>query len=214
MPGFPAQPLRIVLIGARTGILAALAIALVALAWFMVWRPLVMMRQVGLAGLLPESGRQCDDPPGMPWRHCSRFPSQASQGDGVEERISLSRLTRRVVLVERAWQDRDSLTWSRQLDFIERALTHARGERIPCPFSSDSSNGLQYFAAWRFREQDVRVIGDRDRAAQDRPQRFRVQVMGFPVGYSGCQSGARGMHWLGAAELRERVERWLSGRVE
>jgi len=133
---------------------------------------------------------------------------------GVEEHISLNRFTRRVILVERAWRDGDSLTWSRQLDSIEHALDHAHGGRIPCPPSAASSDGLRYVAAWRFREQDVRILGDREGAAPGRPQGWRVQVMGFPIGYSGCQAGSRGMHWLGAAELKDLTQRWLSGRTE
>jgi hypothetical protein len=167
------------------------------------------MRQVGLGGLLPESGRQCEDPPGTPLRHCSSFPPPTARGGGVEEQVSLIRRSRRITLAMRAWQAPDSVKWSRELDSITRGLERAGGEPIVCPASSVSRDGMRRLAAWHFREQDVRVLADREITVYDKQPRWHIQVMGFPVGYSGCQSWVREQRWLTPSEITEQMQRWL-----
>lgn len=198
---------------ARIALITLLAIVAV-LAWWAVWRPHVMMREVGLSGLLPESGRRCEDPPGTPWRHCYRLRPTTAYGMGVDEQVSLIRRTRRITLAMRAWQATDSVEWSQALDSITRRLDRAGGEPIKCPRASGLSDGGRRIAAWRFREQDVRVLADREHIAEARPPLWRIQVMGFPVGYSGCQSWVRGQRWLTPAEVAEQLQRWLVEHAE
>ena len=194
--------------------LVALLSTLAALAWWIVWRPHIMLRQVGLNGLLPESGRQCEDPSGTPWRHCYRLGPSTAHGAYVEEQVSLIRRTRRITLGMRAWQATDSVAWSQQLDSIRRGLDRAGGERIACAASSGVSEGAPRLAVWRFREQDVRVLADREPVAELQPPLWRIQVVGVPIGYSGCQSRAREQRWLTPAEVAEQLQRWLVGHVE
>ena len=197
----------------RMALVALLAIT-AALAWWAVWRPHIMLRQVGLSGLLPESGRRCEDPSGMPWRHCYRVEPPSGHSMGVEERVSLIRRTRRITLAERAWQATDSVAWAQQLDSIGRGLDRAGGEQITCAAASAAREGVPRLVAWRFPEQDVRVLADREAVAGARRPRWRIQVMGFPVGYSGCQSWVREQRWLTPAEVAEQVQRWLVAHAE
>ena len=182
-------------------------LAATAVAWVAIWRPMIVMRQVGIAGVLPESGRQCDDSPEFAVRHCHTFPSPSARRTGVEEQVSLMRRTRRITQAVRTWSGADSTEWARQRDSVWRGLARAGGHAITCPPSPGASDGVPSLAAWRFREQDVRVLAERLTGAE--PPRWYVQVMGYPVGYSGCQSWVVERRWITPAAAVAQLWRML-----
>ena len=174
---------------ARAGLLA-ITMVFAASLWISVWRPAMRLRQVGVSGILPENGRLCETAKGGRWRHCyGGGPNTAHRVD-LRESVSLDRYTRRVSQVERAWTILDSSDAARQFDSVALALQRAGGERIGCVALVASNVGQTRIAAWRFRDQDVRVLSTR-LAARDGQPRWQLQVYGAPVGYSGCQTWAK-----------------------
>lgn len=198
---------------ARITLAAALTIAL-ALAWSSVWRPVVMMRQVGLGGWSAESGRRCDDPPSMKWRHCYRPTALTADTSRIEERVSLDRRTRRITHLERLWRVTDSAGWSWQQDSIARDLVRRGGEQIQCPLPSDGTSGVRSISTWRFQEQDVRMIASRRIDTEHLRPEWLIQVTGVPVGHSGCQAWTRTRRLLTPMEMVAELHHWLAERSE
>jgi hypothetical protein len=201
---------------ARVACLGLLLLAAVLL-WAGLWRPAIQIRRVGLTGLLPESGRRCEDAPATPWRHCSGAPRSTPHRSDASEQLVVHRRTRRITLIARAWSVPDSADWSRQLDSLTDALDEAGGTAMACPSPPASSVGIpsiERFAAWRFPEQDVRVLGMHDPGAQPGRPRWQIQVMGYPTGYSGCGAWVRDVRWLTPAEVVERVQTWIGDSRE
>jgi hypothetical protein len=191
----------------RAALAGALGIALALAAWS-VRRPYVMMQQVGLPGWRPESGRRCEDPVSTPWRHCYRS-AKSGAASAAEERVSFDRRTGHIAELERMWYVRDSAAMLQQEDSVVRALARWGGTPIDCPSPASPDGGAQRIAAWRFRDQDVRMIrsrwGDRERGHPT----WMIQISGFPIGYSGCQSVVPMRRLLTPAEMLEAVQRWL-----
>lgn len=196
----------------RIALAAALAVAL-ALAGWSVQRPLAMMRQVGIPGWRLESGRRCEDAMGMRWRHC--YGTGESSGSArEEERISFDRRTGRITELERVWQVSDSADLIRQEDSVARALSGHGGAGLECPLRWSTDGGAQRIAAWRFQEQDVRMIRSRRRGAEARSPRWVVQISGVPVGYSGCQGAVQTRRLLTPMEMLGALQRWLVGHTD
>ena len=191
----------------RVTLSAALAAALVLAGWS-VRRPLVMMRQVGLHGWRPESGRRCQDPAGMPWRHCYGTTA-LSGGSRADDRVSLDRRTGRITELERVWRVSDSSEAIRQADSVARALAGHGGAPIACPPLSRTDSGVERIAAWRFPEQDVRMMRSRGIDPQTQGPAWVIQLWGVPVGYSGCQGPVRTRRLLTPTEMLDAVQRWL-----
>ena len=171
-----------------------------------------MLQQVGLPGWQAESGRRCEDPRGTPWRHCYGEHPRAPGAVHSIEHISLDRRTGRLTLVQRVWQLPDSLTWRRAQDSVVQALRARGGEPIGCPIPADSAGELRAVSAWRFREQDVRVLASRLAAPGAESPWWTVQVDGSPVGFSGCDPWVHRSQWLTVDEVVARVTRWLAGK--
>ena len=197
----------------RIALAAALTIVL-ALAWVVVWRPLIIMRQVGLHGWRAESGRRCEDAPGMPWRHCYRLSARSASQARIEEWISLDRRTRQIIGLGRVWQVNDSADGSRQQDSIAQTLVRRGGERITCEPPSDTQNVVRSISAWRFQEQEVRMITSRQIQGVDQQADWVIQIDGFPVGYSGCQSWVRSRRLLTPMEMLTALQHWMSTAQE
>ena len=196
----------------RIALAAALAVAL-ALAGSSMWRRLVMMRQVGLPGWSPESGRRCDDPAGTPWRHCYGLAAAAG-GVHAEDRVSFNRRTGRITQIARSWRVSDSAEMRRQEDSVVHALDGHEGARIDCALPTSTESGLQRVAAWRFQEQDVRMLRSRWRSSDAQQPTWMIQVSGFPVGYSGCQAWVRTRRLLTPMELLAGLYQWLVERTD
>ena len=203
----------------RIVVRVALALVLptvMAVGWWTVWRPRVMMRRVGLAGWTPESGRLCEDPEGMPWRHCYKVTARGR----FEERVSLDRRTRGITLLDHFWEARDSTDWSQQLDSVRTALARQGGKPIPCDRPSISSE-VKRIEAWRFREQEVRMMAYEMRGPRGATNAFFVwkpawliQVTSFRAGESGCEPVVIRRRLLTPAEMAERLYRWILDRDE
>ena len=191
----------------RVALAGACAIAL-ALAGWSVSRPRVMLRQVGLSGWRGESGRRCDNPVGTRWRHCY---GAARAGDPAREetRVTLDRRTGRFVDLERVWYVRDSAGMLQQEDSVARAVARLGGVAIECPAPAAPEGGAQRIAAWRFHEQDVRMIRSRWRVPRSPRPMWMFQVSGFPIGYSGCGGAVRRRRLLTPAEWFAAMQRWL-----
>jgi len=195
----------------RLAIAVALVVALALAVWW-VRRPLVMMRQVGLRGWLPETGRRCEAPAGTPWRHCYGT-TEAPGGAREEDRVSLDRRTGRITELERMWQVSDSVEVMREEDSIAAAMRRHGGRAIECP-TPTSTGSAQRIAAWRFPEQDVRVIRSRWTGPKLERPAWMLQVSGFPVGDSGCQPASRAQRLLTPREMLEGIQRWLFEQLD
>ena len=191
----------------RITLSAALAAALALAAWS-VRRPLVMMRQVGLSGWRPESGRRCEDSAGMLWRNCYGT-TEVSGGARADEQVLLNRRTGRITELERHWRVSESSDAIRQEDSVARALEGHGGVPIPCPRPSLTDDSVESIAAWRFPEQDVRLMRTRSRDPHTQRPASIIQLLGVPVGYSGCQAPVRTRRLLTPIEMLEAVQRWL-----
>ncbi|MBW8770525.1 MAG: hypothetical protein JF589_12265, partial [Gemmatimonadetes bacterium] len=117
-----------------------------------VYRPMIVMHRVGLAGLFAEQGRQCDLRPVREWHACYTRRPRATQSAGEEEQVLMARGTRQVTQAMHVWQTPDSATWWHLRDSIAIALDGWGGQRIPS-FPYDTLRRL----AWRFDEQDVQL---------------------------------------------------------
>jgi hypothetical protein len=86
------------------------------------------------------------------------------------------------------------------------------GERIECPRPVDSRGRAERIGAWRFRDQDVRLMSY-DLFTPDSQSSWGLQIFATPVGYSGCQQWIVTRRWLTPAEIVARgwraiVEGW------
>jgi len=185
-----------------------------AIAWLAIWRPVEMMRQVGLQGWRAESGRRCEDPPGMPWRHCYRVVSRTGRILQAEERVSFDRRSGRITELERTWQVADSAEWQGQQDSIALVLVRRGGEPIKCSSPTAGEDGVSRTLAWRFPEQDVRMIATNSTDPKHHQHRWLIQLSGFPIGYSGCQQWVRTRRLLTPTEMVTALHRWLAERVQ
>jgi hypothetical protein len=130
-------------------------------------------------------------------------------GMHMEERVSLDRRSRRITVLERSWRVADSVDLLRQEDSIARALVRRGGERIQCPLPFSTQVGTRSVSAWRFQDQDVRVITSRWGDAKQPQPEWLLQVSGFPVGYSGCQEWVRTRRLLSPTEMLTALHHWL-----
>ena len=194
------------------GLAGAFAVAL-ALVGSAVRRPLVMMRQVGLAGWRPESGRRCENLVGSSLRHC--YGPVAVAGDvHAEEHVTIDRRSGQVTDLERVWRVSDSTEMRRQEDSVARALVGHGGAPISCPQPRSTEGGAQRIAAWRFQQQDVRMLGSRWRGPTAKAPTWVIQISGLPVGYSGCQAWIHTRRLLTPMELLGGLTQWFVDRVE
>ena len=189
------------------GVLALPVMAL--LAWIFIWRPMTMMHRVGLAGFFPEEHRRCVVSPRMGRRTCYVRRPSTTQSAGEEEQVSITSATRQVTLATRTWETLDSATWSHLRDSIALALDGWGGERIPCPSPDTSHSTVHTLAAWRFDEQDVRLLTQRLHGADGRTPIWITQVYSFPVGFSGCEPRIHVRRLLTAGEMSEHFWRWI-----
>jgi hypothetical protein len=184
----------------------AMLCAIVGALWRAVWRPAVQLHEVGLGGLLAESGRQCGDAPNGRWRTCYReVPGTQGRMD-IPEQVTLDRRTRAISLIERHWDVSGAADVSRQFDSVARALERKGGQRIECPRPTDSGGRGDRLGAWRFRDQDVRVASSHLQPANGRSW-WVLQIYAAPVGYSGCQQWIVARRWLTPAEIVARAWR-------
>ena len=149
----------------------------------------------------------------MRWRHC--YGTGESPGSArEEERVSFDRRTGRITELERVWHVSDSADLIRQEDSVARDLSGHGGARIDCPPPWSTDGGAQRIAAWRFQEQDVRMIRSRWRGAEAGRPGWVVQISGIPVGYSGCQGAVRTRRLLTPMEMLGALQRWLVEHME
>jgi hypothetical protein len=180
--------------------------------WRTVWRPAVQLHEVGLGGLLAESGRQCRDAPDGRRRGCYReVPGTQGRMD-IREQVILDRRTREISLIERHWDVRDAADASRQFDSAALALERKGGQRIECPRPTESRGQGERIGAWRFRDQDVRLMSDNLVTRGGQSSRG-LRIYAAPIGYSGCQQWTVTKRWLTPAEIVARgwraiVEGW------
>jgi hypothetical protein len=194
-----------------TRAMGMLGLATVAvLAWALVWRPMTVMRRVGLAGVLPEEGRQCSLAPQANVRTCQVNRPSMTPRTGEREAVWITRSTRQIPEAMREWQTEDSATWSHLRDSIALALDDWGGKRIPCPSPDPSHGTVHTLAAWRFDEQDVRLLTQRLHGADGRTPIWIAQVFRFPVGLSGCEPRIPVRRLLTTGELGEHLWRWLT----
>jgi hypothetical protein len=189
------------------GVLMLTTVAI--LVWAFIWRPMIMMRRVGLGGAFPESGRQCTLAPLVNRRGCYVRRPSATRSASEEESIKMTR-TRQVTEASRTWTTPDSETWSHLRDSIAVALDGWGGERIPCPSPDTSHSAVHTLAAWRFDEQDVRLLTQRLHGADGRTPIWIAQVYSFPVGLSGCEPRIHARRLLTAGEMSEHFWRWIA----
>jgi len=186
--------------------LVAMLCAVVGVLWHTVWRPAVQMHEVGLGGVLAESGPQCSDPPDGRRRGCYReAPGMQGRMD-TREQVLLDRRTREISLIERSLEVSDAADASRQFDSAALALERMGGQRIECPRPTDSRGRGERTGAWRFRDQDVRLMSY-DLVSPDSQSSWGLQIVATPVGSSGCQQWIVARRWLTPPEIVARAWR-------
>lgn len=142
-----------------------------------------MLRQVGLDATQHRT-RTCRNVPDTAWRHCYT-PSPYPEDLPIAQ-LTVDRVSGRVSQLSHMWRVSDSAAAFAAADSIARALSRMGGKPIACPDIRAARRSFGYLAAWRFEEQDVRVALTPPFPSVS-ASAWRVQVVGSPIGYSGCQ---------------------------
>ena len=113
--------------------------ALVAAAWWHVYRPSPLSAVLGVESVVPDRFTMCD--PMMAWTHigpiptgrewCVRFLS-GSESRLLEQRQLEFGVSRRVTYAKRTWQPRSEEAWQFVVDSIRSALRERGGTRAEC----------------------------------------------------------------------------------
>lgn len=170
----------------------------------LVWRPMIEMHRVGIAGLYAEQGRRCDLEPYVEWHACSaRRPWTPSVDE--QESVLMARGTRQITQVMHWWNTRDSATWSHLRDSISTALDGWGGHRTPChPYDTSRTVG------WRFADQDVRLSMVRLPGPKGKPPNWWLLVQGNPVGEGCVANPDQARRWRPVGDMAEHLWQRIS----